>query len=217
MIIKVSGDIIGNDWKEIYDWFGLDSTCPRDIEKAIADLPAGEKLEIEINSGGGDVFAGQEIYSLLRERNDVEIEIQSLAASAASVIAMAGPCRISPVGLIMIHNVSVNGASGDHGDMAKMADMLKRMDEALAAAYVYKTGMPLDEVLKLMDKETWLTADRAIELGFADGISDPGAVRMAAGFGRMAVTEDMIAEYKAAKKLEAEKLELLKDLDDYGV
>lgn len=217
MIVKVNGDIIGNDWKEVYDWFGLESTCPGDIEAAIAGLPAGEKLEIKINSGGGDVFAGQEIYSLLRGQVNVEIEIQSIAASAASVIAMAGPCQISPVGIIMIHNVSAGCVSGDHNSMTKMADTLKRMDEALAAAYVDKTGLPLEEVLKLMEKETWLTAERAVELGFADKIADPGSVRMAAGIGGMAVTEEMLAEYKAAKKLEAEKQELLKDLDDYGV
>ena len=113
MEIDVRGDIIGNDDKWIYDWLEWDSTCPDDVKSALQTMPAGEKLIVNINSGGGSVMAGQEIYSLLHGRNDVEIHIQSLAGSAASVIAMANTCKMSPVATIMIHNVSMSRASGD--------------------------------------------------------------------------------------------------------
>lgn len=102
MILKINGDIVGNDWKEIYDWFGIECSTPGDVQKALADLPKGDRLQVKINSGGGEVMAGQEMYTMLRRRNDVDIEVESLAASAASVIAMAGHCTISPIGMLMI-------------------------------------------------------------------------------------------------------------------
>ena len=131
----VRGDIISNDDKWIYDWLEWDSTCPADIRQALADKPEGERLTVLVNSGGGNVLAGQEIYSLLYGRDDVDIQIQSLAGSAASVIAMANTCSISPVAMIMIHNVSMSGASGDYHDMQKNVEILKQMNAALAPAY----------------------------------------------------------------------------------
>ena len=102
MEIDIRGDIITNDDKWIYDWLEWESTCPADIKTALLAKGSDEKLTVLINSGGGSVMAGQEIYSMLRERDDVEIKVQSLAGSAASVIAMANTCEISPVGMIMI-------------------------------------------------------------------------------------------------------------------
>ena len=217
MILKINGDIIGNDWKEIYDWYSIESTCPLDVQNAIASLPKGENLEVKINSGGGMVTAGQEIYSMLRSRHDVQIEIESLAASAASIIAMAGPCTISPIGMIMIHDVS-GWQEGNHKDLSKMADTLRQYDKALAQAYVEKTGKPIDEILNLMDRETWLTAQRALELGFVDSITEPAGKDMTNGI--LKVTPEMAAQYRAAmdnqKHRDAEKAELLKDLESFG-
>lgn len=170
MQINVSGDIISNDDKWIYDWLEWDSTCPNDIKNALATKPENEKLTVLVNSGGGSVMAGQEIYSLLCGRSDVEIKVQSLAGSAASVIAMANHCEISPVAMIMIHNVSMSGASGDYHDMQKNTEILRQMNAALASAYTAKTGKSQEEILKLMDRETWLTANQALEMGFVDGI-----------------------------------------------
>lgn len=219
MVIKIDGDIIGNDWKPVYEYYGFTSTCPADVEDAIAQMREGDTLEVKINSGGGDVYAGQEIYSILRARSDVSIEIESLAASAASVIAMAGHCTISPVGMIMIHCVSTC-AAGNHQDMEKTAKVLKEHDAALASAYVEKTGMSKDEILALMNKETWLPADRAVKLGFVDGITEAADSRMAASFGGMQVTPEMLAEYKTAmaakENREAEKKALLDSLEKYG-
>lgn len=218
MVIKINGDIISNDWKPVYDFFEIESTCPADISGAISALSEGEKLEVKINSGGGDAIAGQEIYTMLRECPDVEIEIQSIAASAASIIAMAGHCSISPVGMIMIHCVST-GAWGNHKALEKEADTLRQWDAALATAYCEKTGKPKDEVIRMMDKETWLTADRALELGFVDEISVPAEAK-AAAVGNFRVTPDMMRQYQEAMNAkaerEAEKQKLLNELANYG-
>ena len=218
--VEVRGDIISNDDKWIYDWLEWDSTCPADVKAAIEAKPEGEMLTVLIDSRGGSVFAGQEIYSLLHGRDDVEIKVQSIAASAASVIAMANHCEISPVGMIMIHNVQMSGASGDYRDMQKNAEILKRMNAALAAAYIEKTGKEQDEILRLMDKETWLTANQALELGFVDGIEGGVETYVAATTG-MRLTEEIrqkvIAEKAAADEIEAKKHDLLSDLDAFGV
>ena len=219
--IDIRGDIISNDDKWIYDWLEWDATCPRDVTEAIANNPPGEKITVLINSGGGDVFAGQEIYSLLRERDDTEIKIQSIAGSAASVIAMAGTSEISPVAMIMIHNVSMYGAKGDYHDMKKNAEILQQMNAALAAAYTAKTGKTEDEILKMMDRETWITANQALEMGFVDAIMQDDATAMVAATDGMRLTEEIrqrvIAEKAEADRIEAQKTELLKDLDSYGV
>lgn len=218
--INIRGDIISNDDKWIYDWLEWDSTCPNDVKAAIEGNPEGEKLTVLINSGGGSVFAGQEIYSLLREREDVEIRIQSLAGSAASVIAMAGPSEMSPVAMIMIHNVHMWGASGDYHDMQHNAEVLKRMNEALANSYMAKTGRNQDEILKLMDRETWLTANQALELGFVDAI-EGGDESFENSISGMRLTEEIrqkvIAEKAHADEIEAKKQNILKDLDSYGI
>lgn len=218
--INICGDIISNDDKWFYDWLEWDSTCPNDIASAIKAKPDGERLTVLINSGGGSVFAGSEIYSLLHGRDDVDIVIQSLAGSAASVIAMANHSEISPVAMIMIHNVSMFGAAGDYHDMQKNAEILKRMNEALAAAYVDKTGKSEEEILKLMDRETWLTANQAVEMGFVDALTESAPV-MVAGVSGMRLTDEIrkkvLAEKAEADRIESEKQELLKDIDSYGI
>lgn len=220
-LIDIRGDIISNDDKWIYDWLEWDATCPRDVSEAIQNNPKGERITVLINSGGGSVFAGNEIYSLLRGRDDVDIQIQSVAGSAASVIAMANHSEISPVGMIMIHNVSICGASGDYHDMKKNAEILQQMNAALAAAYTAKTGKPEDEILRMMDRETWITANQALEMGFVDAITQDGTANMLNSIEGMRLTDEIrqrvIAEKAEADRIEAEKQELLKDLDAYGV
>lgn len=218
--INVTGDIISNDDKWIYDYLEWDSTCPNDVASALKAKADGERMTVLINSGGGSVFAGSEIYSLLHGRDDVDIVIQSLAGSAASVIAMANKSEISPVAMIMIHNVSMYGAAGDYHDMQKNAEILKKMNAALAAAYVEKTGKSEEEILKLMDKETWLTANQALEMGFVDSITESAPV-MVAGVSGMRLTDEIrkkvLAEKEERDRIESEKQELLKDLDSYGI
>ena len=169
MKINVKGNIVRNDSKWIYDWLGIEATSPNDIIAAL-DKANGEDVEIDINSNGGDIFAGSEIYTALRSyKGSVNINIVGLAASAASVIAMAGNSKISPTGLFMIHNVS-SYASGDHNALEHQASTLRVADQSIANAYKSKTGMSDKELLSLMDKETWLSAEQAVKLKFVDGI-----------------------------------------------
>ncbi len=218
--LEIKGDIICNDDKWFYDWLEWDATCPKDVDVAVAAMQPGETLQVLINSGGGSVMAGQEIYTKLKARDDVSIEIQSLAGSAAGVIAMAGKSRISPVAMVMIHNVAMSGASGDYHDMQKNAEILKQMNAAMASAYVEKSGMELDEVLKLMDRETWLTANQCVEYGFVDEIISERQTFTNAVCG-MRLTDEIrarVLEEKAQKESnEKLKNELLRDLDSYGV
>ena len=162
MEIDVRGDIIGNDDKWIYDWLEWDSTCPDDVKSALQTMPAGEKLIVNINSGGGSVMAGQEIYSLLHGRKDVEIHIQSLAGSAASVIAMAGTkVLMSPVSMLMIHNPATI-AFGDKAEMQKAIHMLAEVKESIMNAYEIKTGLNRAKLSSMMDAETWMNAHKAV-------------------------------------------------------
>ena len=167
--IDIKGQVgpSGNEW--IYEWYGIQATSPKQVIRALKNAN-GEPVTIKINSGGGDVFAGCEIYNELKNYSgEVSIEIHGLCASIASVIAMAGKCKMSPLAEIMIHNVSTN-TSGDYRDMEHTAEVLKKANKTIANAYVLKTGMKAEEVYKLMDKETWFTADEALEIGLIDEI-----------------------------------------------
>lgn len=224
MEIDIRGDIISNDDKWFYDWLKWDGTCPNDIKKALDSKSPSEKLTVIINSGGGLVTAGTEIYSMLVGRNDVEIVIRSMAGSAASVIAMANYCKITPIGLIMIHNVSVSGINGDYHEMEKSAEMLKNINSALAQSYVKKTGKTEAEILEMMDKETWLTANQALELGFVDEILEETSTNVmltnAINQNGIRLTDEIREKVKLEQKqkeTENMKNELLKDLDLYGV
>lgn len=167
--INVKGPIISNDDKWLYDLLEMDSTSPKDV---LDNLPKdGTDVEIDINSGGGLVDSGNEIYTALKAYSGkVTVNVVGVAASAASLIAMAGnPTRISPVGQIMIHNVA--GAwVGDYRDQAKLSEILKQSSEAIANAYQLKTGLSMDDLQKKMDEGTYLNADQAKELGFVDEI-----------------------------------------------
>ena len=164
--LDVKGDIITDEEKWIYDYLEWPSTCPKDITDALQDAE-GDSVEVTINSGGGNVIAGSEIYTKLMNY-DGEVNINVIyAASAASVISMAGKSKISPTGLLMIHNVSC-ATSGDYREMDHTSDVLKAANKAVASAYRDKTGMTEKELLKMMDNETWLSADEAVEKGFID-------------------------------------------------
>jgi ATP-dependent protease ClpP protease subunit len=168
--VKVKGAIISNDWKWIYDWFGYDATCPKDIEDALNESNGGD-VELEINSGGGDVYAGSEIYTMLKSYSGNVIgKVVGIAASAASVIGMGcTKLLMTPTGQVMIHNVS-SGARGDYRDMQHSADVLQNWNVSIANSYRIKTGMDEKKLLDLMDKETWLNAQQALEMGFVDEI-----------------------------------------------
>lgn len=168
MKIKIGGDIIADDDKWIYEWFGLDATCPKDVSDQL-EKANGEPVDVYINSPGGSVFAGVEIYDAL-QRYQGEVRLHGIwAASAASVILCAGHSDMSPSGMVMIHNVS-GTARGDYRVMDKNSEILKTANQAVCAAYVQKTGKSEEELLRLMDAETWYTAQQAVELGLVDEV-----------------------------------------------
>lgn len=167
--IDIKGEIISSGGEWIYDWYGIQVTSPKQINRALKNAN-GQPITIKINSGGGDVFAGCEIYNELKNYSgEVTIEIHGLCASIASVIAMAGTCKMSPLAEIMIHNVATC-TSGDYRDMEHTAEVLKKANKTIANAYILKTGMDEKEIKKLMDNETWFTADEALEKGLIDEI-----------------------------------------------
>ncbi len=181
--IEIKGTIVPDDDAWVYQYFGINAVYPQAVKKAIEDA-AGQDLEVEINSGGGDVFAGSEIYTALRSYDGkVTIRIVGFAGSAASVIAMAGYSEMSPTAQMMVHNVS-SYASGDNRDMAHMAEVLASANRAIAAAYVAKSGMDEATALAMMDHETWLTAEKAKELKLVDAVMFETAqpVQLAAGY-----------------------------------
>lgn len=174
--------MIPNDYKWFYDWFEEDSTCPRDVQKVLDAVADGDEIEVYINSPGGVIDVGSEIYTLLRGQNNVKIYITGEACSAASIVAMAGYCEMSPTALMMVHCVS-SGVRGNHSDMEHMAEVLRTADRALCTAYVAKTGMSETEALELMEHETWLTAEQAKERGLIDTImfEEPEIMPLVAG------------------------------------
>ena len=209
MKIDVKGVIIPNEDAWIYDWFEIENVCPAKVEKGLEEA-AGEDVDIYINSGGGDVFAGSEIYSAIREyEGNVMIHVVGFCASAASVVAMAGPSDMSPTAQLMVHNVSMCQC-GDYHDHDKASEILQTANRAVAAAYVEKSGMDMKDALKMMDRETWLTAEEAVELGLIDEIAQPkqANARLVASFSSMVLPAKVLNEYKERK------IELQRELDD---
>lgn len=149
-------------------WFG-DEVTPEEFRDELYD---GEgNITVLINSMGGDCFAAARIYNMLAEYpGRVTVRIDGLAASAASVIAMAGDeVWMSPVSMLMIHNPATI-AAGDHQEMEKAIDMLAEVKESIINAYQSKTGISRVRLSNLMDAETWMNANKAVELGFADRV-----------------------------------------------
>lgn len=149
-------------------WFG-DEVTPQLFKN---DLSAGTgDITLWINSPGGDVFAAAQIYNMLMDyKGDVHVIIDGLAASAASVIAMAGTTvSMSPVAMMMIHN-PWTFAQGEAKDMAKVIEMLGEIKESIINAYEIKTGLSRTKISHLMDSESWFNAKKAAELGFADKV-----------------------------------------------
>ena len=168
--IKVKGAVVSNDDAEIYDWLGYDCVSPSKVEDALDD--SDEDVEVDIASGGGSVFAASEIYTMLKNyAGKVTVNIQGLAASAASVIAMAGDMvNMSPTSQMMIHKASTI-SQGNADDLAHDSKMMDVADQSIVNAYEAKTGMDRDDILQLMANETWMTAQDAVDKGFADNVS----------------------------------------------
>ncbi len=159
---------------ELYGTIAEESWFDDDITPAMfrEELFAGDgDIVVWINSPGGDCIAASQIYTMLMDyKGNVTVKIDGVAASAASVIAMAGTSVLmAPTALMMIHN-PMTLAFGDHTDMQKAIEMLDEVKESIINAYEIKTGLTRAKLSHLMDSETWMNANKAIELGFADDI-----------------------------------------------
>lgn len=170
MKVDIKGVIVPNDQRGIYDMFGMESTSPNIVTDAINNADGGD-LELIVNSGGGDLFSGSEIFSTLKDYpGKVVVKVYGVAASAASIICMgADEIKMSPTASLMVHNPAVMNY-GDHNDMEHASDMLKTLNKTVAGAYQKKTGLSQEELLNLMETETWMDAGTAHKKGFVDEI-----------------------------------------------
>lgn len=168
--VDVTGTIVSNNEKWIYDFVGMDATSPKMVSDKLQEAN-GKDVDVFISSGGGDVIAGSDIYSMLRGyEGKVITKIVGLAASAASVIAMAGSkVLMSPTASFMIHNSTVV-VRGDYRDLQQGVDMMKNVNMTIANAYVAKSGLPHKTFLDMMDKETWFTVQEAMNYKLVDGV-----------------------------------------------
>ncbi|MHB7980625.1 peptidase [Clostridium sporogenes] len=177
-------------------WWG-DEVTPKIFKDEL--LAGTGDITVWINSPGGDVFAAAQIYNMLMEyTGKVNVKIDGLAASAASVIAMAGgDVYMSPVSMLMIHNPSTI-AIGDSEEMLRAKALLDEVKESIINAYELKTGLSRTKLSHLMDAESWMNANKAIELGFADKImfmeSETPDLSDSLIFSRMAVTNSLISK-----------------------
>ena len=183
-------------------WFG-DEVTPAIFRD---ELMKGEgNITVWINSPGGDVFAAAQIYNMLMDyKGNVTVRIDGLAASAASVIAMAGTTvEMSPVGMLMVHNPST-AVIGNTKEMQAAIQMLDEVKESILNAYELKTGQPRQSLSNLMDAESWMNAKKAVELGFADKIlfANEDEEKQSEGvevmlFSQRAVTNSLIDKIKS--------------------
>ena len=171
-VLDIDGEIVAEA-----GWFTSDGTVvAKDFRKALEGL---RNVTVHINSPGGDVMAGAEIYSALREhsltgRGEVTVIVTALAASAASIVAMAGDrILMHPVAYMMIHNPWTI-AMGDAKELRKTAKVLDEISEGLISAYQTRTGKDRDELKKMLENTTWMSAVTCVEEGFADEIIGSG-------------------------------------------
>lgn len=153
-------------------WWG-DEVTPKQFKEDLDALGDVETIKVFINSPGGDVFAGQAIYSMLkRHKAQVHVYIDGLAASIASLIAMAGDKVVMPANaMMMIHNPWTL-AVGNANDFRKLADDLDKIRDSMITAYGSRSALTTEEIKGLLDAETWLTAQECVEYGFADEVEE---------------------------------------------
>ena len=195
-VLELNGTIAEESWFE-------DDVTPKMFKD---ELYSGDgPITVWINSPGGDCIAASQIYSMLMDyKGEVTVKIDGIAASAASVIAMAGnKVLMAPTALMMIHNPAM-AAFGDHNDMAKAIDVLNEVKESIINAYQIKTDKSRNLLSKLMEAETWMNANKAIELGFADGIlekSETNDVADAYMFGAKDFEAKLVNKISKPKKM----------------
>lgn len=169
---------------QIYDAIGGfmgEGVSAKQFSQDLKALGKVKNLNLHINSPGGDVFEAQAIYSQLKTHKAKKtVHIDGLAASAASIVAMAGDEILMPENaMMMIHN-PFGLAVGESADMRRVADRLDKVKDTMLSVYARKTGLTPDHISDLLNEETWMTAEEAVDLGFADHLAEP--VKIAASF-----------------------------------
>lgn len=214
--IQMRGPLIPNNSQEVYDYYGKEAVSAKSIAEA---LPKdGSDVVVEVNSNGGLVTVGSDIYTMLKNYSGhVTAEVTGMAASACSVAIMgADKVVISPTAQIMIHKALLNRVSGNSDDFESAANALKASDRGIINAYKAKTGLSEDELLELMKNETYMSADEAVEKGFADEIMTFNESEAVASIGNGLLPQAVIDEFfevhgKRRKEIEAMKREIEKE------
>ncbi|BBL25364.1 head maturation protease, ClpP-related [Comamonas terrigena] len=196
-------DVIGVDY-----WTG-EGVTSRHVAAALRQLGPGD-VTVNVNSPGGDMFEGLAIYNMLREhKGQVTVKVLGLAASAGSVIAMAGDVvQIARAGFLMIHNAWVV-AAGNRNDYIELAAWLKPFDAAMADIYAARTGGDADAMAKLMDAESWINGASAVEQGFADELLASDQVGSDEAKAQAHATRRLEAALRAGGMPKSEALRLL--------
>lgn len=183
-------------------WYG-DEVTPKQFKKDLDALGDVNEIKVYINSPGGDLFAGQAIYSMLkRHKASITVYVDGLAASIASVIAMAGDKIIMPKNsMMMIHNPWTI-AMGNAKEFRKLADDMDKMGESIINVYKDRSGMQWAKIVELLDAETWLTADEAVSYGFADEVEAQKAIAASLNAGMLVLNGQAmdLSKYKNLPK-----------------
>lgn len=182
--VQAATDSTGSKIGELYIYGGIygerwadEDVTPAIIRDELAALGPLDVLHVYINSPGGDPWAAHAIYNLLRRHASEKIvHIDGVAASAASVVAMAGDRVVMPPNSMMMIHKAWTLAIGNADDLREVADVMDRIDESLVMAYEQKTGLERERIRKMLAVETWMTAEEAVELGFADELDQSRAV-----------------------------------------
>ena len=199
-------DVIGYDY-----WTGEGVTAKR-VSSALRAMGAGP-VTVNVNSPGGDMFEGLAIYNLLREhKGEVTVKVLGLAASAASIIAMAGDTvQIARAGFLMIHNAWVV-AMGNRNDLRDYADTLEPFDRAMADIYAAHTGKETKAMAKLMDAETWIGGSDAVDQGFADELLPADQVDKKGGKASASAARRIESALRASGLPKSEAMKLISEL-----
>lgn len=194
--LLINGPVVDDSDVWYYAWFGEPYVSPSNVRQFLAEAN-GEDIQVSINSGGGSVFAGSEIYTMLKSYSGkVSVLVSGLAASIASVIMLSGDTiKAAPLAQIMIHNAQM-GQWGDYRDLEHASVVVGGVSQSLVSLYADKTGLSEEEIKSLVDAESWFTAERAKELGFIDEVLFQEKVELIASAGHY-VSKEKIGQFKA--------------------
>ena len=171
----------------IFDEIGMYGVSAKQFISDLKSIPATDRIVLKIHSPGGEVFDGNAIFNALQRRGNVEVQIEGLAASMATVISLAGmPVKMAANGFYMIHN-PWGVAMGDAAELRDQAQLLDKIRSNMVGAYAAKSGQSAEQIQEWMDSETWFTAEEALSAGFVDEITDTLALAASSNkFARMA-------------------------------